>query len=562
MKFIKTSSLMILVMLCLLFTLSGCGESHATSGVPSDAFDVCEVGVEICGEIIRVQKNMSGDGYTLYLPAFCDGVLWSLPENLEQITLSGKEIRDGESAQELTSAESVIFKSGEAEVEVRVLRSANIPALFLHSDDGNMDKINSSPDHSYGTAGEYSLISSDGAVLSSGALKKLRGRGNSTWNGTAKKPYQMELKSSESLLGLAKAKKYVLLANYYDPSLLRNSVAFSLAKVADGFSPNFAPVDLYACGEYIGSYLLCDKIDIDEEKIDIINLEELTEDILEEDPDTYERGGAITGAEHGSYKWYELPEDPKDISGGFVLEVDYPERYPDEVSGFVTERGLPIVIVSPECASKAQVEYIKEYVGDFEDALYSEDGYNEKGKHYSAYVDMDSLVFRYLFEEFTLNIDACVSSFHIYKDSDTKDGKLNFSCVWDYDCTFGNYNLYADLTSPETLFVASSETRNSGTMPSWLYALLGHEDFVLRVKEYYTEAFAPAAREALSSITDKADEIAKSAYMDDALYSGADNKNFFGADSGENFDEAVIYLTDFIEKRIEFFDKTFGDANQ
>ncbi|MBQ8208392.1 MAG: CotH kinase family protein [Clostridia bacterium] len=551
--------LRICLFFALIFILCACGDvpamSDGTESVNSDtetvSFEACSIGVIIGTERISVQKDITGEGYSLYLPSYAENIFWSLEEDTE---INGKSVSNGESAEMLLASQN--FSAGEA--LVKVMRSANLPSLFLISDDGSMDKIDSSDDHSYSSSGAFSLISSDGELLSAGRLKKIRGRGNATWYGTEKKPYQIELSAAQSLLGLAKAKKYVLLANYYDPSLLRNRLVFDMVQAIEGYSPSCRSVDLYAHGEYLGSYLLCEKIDIAENKIAIYDLESETEDLLLLDPDEYPRGGSLTGAEKGSSKWFETEIEPEDITGGYLLEVDYPERYPDEVSGFVTERGLPVVIKSPECASKAQVEYIKEFVCDFEDALYSENGYNDKGKHFSEYADVDSLIFRYLLEEFVLNIDGGISSFHIYKDREGNGGKLNFSCVWDYDCSLGNYDLYADLTSPEMLFVASSETRNNGTVPSWFNALLGHEDMAERISSYYAEAFRPMVLMMAESIEGFSSEIKASAEMDDALYGGLEKRNFYGAESGSSFEEAKAYLIDFVNRRIEFFDLHFG----
>ncbi len=549
------------IIICLLsaLALALCACSMQTSAdtqgsVPSEAevspFDPCTVGVIIKGERISVQKDIGGGGYTLYLPSFSKDIVWSLSGDT---VLNGNTITDGESAEILNSAMSVTFGN----FEVKIMLSANIPALFLTSDEGTMDNINASADHSYSTGGAFSLLSADGETLAAGRLKKIRGRGNATWQGE-KKPYQIELSSKESLLGLAEAKKYILLANYYDPSLLRNSLAFELAKAYEGYSVSGEPVDLYACGEYLGSYLLCEKIEIADNKIDIFDLEDATEELVSGDMEDYERTGDVAGAQKGSAKWFELPAEPEDMSGGYLLEVEYTERYPNEVSGFVTERGLPVAIVSPECASRTQVEYIKEYVCDFEDALYSKDGYNEKGRHYSYYADMDSLIFRYLFEEFVLNIDGGISSFHIYKDSDENGGKLNFSCVWDYDCSFGNYDKFADLTSPELFFTGENETRNNGSMPSWFNALLARDEIRELMKEYYSETFRPAVLAMAEAVPILSERIKKSAEMDHHLYGSFDKRNFYGADSGSDFEGAVAYLESFILRRLDFFDRQFG----
>ena len=185
--------------------------------------EVIKLGVTVSGKRIRAQKDPFGEGYTLYLPACYSGAVWST--EAEGFSVSGKEIKNGESASEVLSADSITLEKDGKTESIKVMRSANIPALFIDTEDGTMEKINASPDHSYSSKGDYLLVSESGEELGTGALKKVRGRGNSTWYGTDKKPYQIDMEESVSLLGLAKAKKYVLLANYYDPSLLRNRVA-------------------------------------------------------------------------------------------------------------------------------------------------------------------------------------------------------------------------------------------------------------------------------------------------------------------------------------------------
>ena len=488
--------------------ICACGEKDAPTSVAPDS-------VTVCGEVINAHEK-NGEK-VFYLPSFACGT-----------------------------------DTGDA----RVMHSENLPALFISTENG-LDEVNESADHSVSASGSLTVFDKDGNTLCGSVPIKIKGRGNATWH-AEKKPYQIELEAAESLLGLCRAKKFILLANYYDPSLLRNRIALDIAKKCGAVStPDCVPVDLYADGDYLGSYLLCEKIGIGEGRIEIADLEKENKSLLEKKPSEYGRGGVTEGAENGSAKWYELPVCPSDISGGYLLEVDYTERYPDEKCGFVTSRGLPVVIKSPEYVSEDEVNYIKEYFCDFEDALFSDDGVNGKEIHYSEYADMDSLVFRYLIEEFTLNIDGGISSFYIYKDKDENGGKLNFSCAWDYDCAFGNYALYADLTSPETLFAASSETRNAGSMPSIFFAMMKHDEIRAAVKEYYSGVFKDAVTSVLDGFDECAGYVSSSAEMDGDLYGDTSRFDFYKADAGKGFADAVLYLRDFICARVEFFDKTF-----
>lgn len=570
--YIKLGASTIALLLILVISLFSCSDSlpvfsEQTTGGETESETVAEpvienklnmkVGISVSGETIYARANLDEEELFFFLPSYFTIGEWNLTED---ILLNGVKIKDGDkiSREEMKQGFKLSFESGET-LNVVAYFGSDIPSMFLDSDDGDFAAINNSPDHSYSVSGDISLLSGNGDLLYSGRVKKIRGRGNSTWNVTEKKPYQIQLEKAVSILGLAKNKKYVLLANYYDPSHMRNAVALKLASLAmDDYSPNFAYVDLYLCGEYAGVYLLCEKIEIGEGIVDIADMETMNENALGDiKPDSFARGGVTDSAKWGSTKWYELPKLPLDITGGYLLEVDFPERYGDEASGFVTNRGLPVTIKSPQYAAREQVEYISEYFCDFEDAVYSKNGVNAKGKHYSEYADVESLAFRYLFEEYVLNIDGGIASFVIYKDSEANGGKLKFSCVWDYDCALGNYNKYADLTNPEILFVAASETRNNGTVPSLFNALMKHRDFAESVAKYYTEHFFSALGELPKYITEVYSQIEESVKMDELIYQDFESRNFYGADSGKNYHEAYEYLSDFVSKRILFFDNLF-----
>lgn len=571
-KFFTTNNIIALsVALTLIFSLTflfySCGKD---ASVPSFSEDGTSETGKVDGEDSEIKIGISFEGITVFVQELSSGEqILCLPSGFSEgtwflsctdVLFENEEIKNGDAVSKEALGENFEMAVEGNNRTVRVMYSSSIPSVFLSSDDGDFSKIDGSVDHSYSSSGEIVILSENSDQIYDGELKKIRGRGNSTWNTSGKKPYQIQLSSKESLLGLPKAKKYVLLANYYDVSQMRNALAFELASLAtNDYTPNYVFVDLYLCGEYAGLYILCDKIEIGENTIDITDLEDLTEKASSgAELGDFERRGVLDTALCGSSKWYEIPNIPEDVTGGYLLEADFPERYPDEVSGFVTSRGLPVTIKSPEYSSFAQVEYIMNYVSDFEDGIYASDGINPKGKHYSEYADTDSLAFRYLFEEYLLNIDAGLASFYFYKDSDLNGGKLTFSCVWDYDCAFGNYNKYVDLTNPETLFVASSETRNNGTVPSWFYAILKHEDFIKSVKKYYSEHFSSALSSLPGILCDLYEKLYASAMMDEALYSGYEDRNFYGADSGESFEQAYNYLAEFISQRTDFFEKTFN----
>lgn len=100
------------------------------------------------------------------------------------------------------------------------------------------------------------------------ATTGIRGRGNSTW-GRTKKPYKLKLDKKAEILGLGKAKKWVLLANDFDETLMLNSAAMEIGHLIDfPYTNHMIPVDLTLNGEFLGSYVLTEQVEVKENRVD------------------------------------------------------------------------------------------------------------------------------------------------------------------------------------------------------------------------------------------------------------------------------------------------------
>ena len=86
-------------------------------------------------------------------------------------------------------------------------------------------------------------------------------------------------------------------------------------------------------------------------------------------------------------KAYKIPYNPKDITGGYLMEFVMDM---DEPSGFTTKGGQNVNLKGPEYCTVEQINYIADFMQDLEDALYSSTGYNSKGKYYTDYIDVHS----------------------------------------------------------------------------------------------------------------------------------------------------------------------------
>lgn len=102
-----------------------------------------------------------------------------------------------------------------------------------------------------------------------GLTLQVKGRGNSTW-GMDKKPMRLKFKKKTSICGFAEAKSYVLLADYLDPSMMRNAVGLWLARrLGMRYANHTQPCNVYINGMYAGLYLLTEKVGINSGSVDI-----------------------------------------------------------------------------------------------------------------------------------------------------------------------------------------------------------------------------------------------------------------------------------------------------
>ena len=91
----------------------------------------------------------------------------------------------------------------------------------------------------------------------------IRGRGNTTWT-WPKKPYTFKFESRTEVLGMPKHKRWILLANFMDRTLMRNALAFHLSELTSlSWTPKNRYCELILNGKHMGNYLLTEQIRVD-----------------------------------------------------------------------------------------------------------------------------------------------------------------------------------------------------------------------------------------------------------------------------------------------------------
>lgn len=542
---------------------------------------------------VRIQKGLDNRRY-LFLPACADYANLTFTYDTAayktlQISGSGQtvQVTSGESVDlsaicSADNAENRISIGAEAPdgtpyiALVTVMRSENLRSLYLVSDDPvNYGRayVDASKSHE-DAKGAALLLDAAGSVDYDDALTQIKGRGNTTFMYFPKKPYQIKLDSKKELVeGAGKSKKWVLLANDADPSLIRNSLTF-FASEELGLANTIKsePIDLYYDAEYRGTYLLTEKVEVGDNRIEISDTDDLFEEANAGNA-AYDAPVAVTALREGgatktvapgtagTVKFVrdliEAPVPENALHHAFLLEFEQPVRFPDELSGFITDRGTPIVTKTPEYLSQEQGLFIANLWQEFEDAVYSPNGFNEKtGKYYYEYCDLDSLVRCYVLNEFVKNIDYYFTSTYFYlpENSDM------FTCgpVWDYDIAYG-IAYSRDRNDPSTkpeYFTAGGKSFGGA-----LLKIDGFRDEVQKLMapggEMYEIARRMYGEDGMANRL--ASQIERSQAMNYKLWD-ITNRNMpsVSQPADMTFDKAIANLNQFMETRLSWLSSEIG----
>ena len=486
----------------------------------------------------------------LFLPSSALEVEHLTAENLN-LGDAALSIKDGQATATLVVGEVTLTKT------FTVAKAGNISAIFIsglkeendETENADINWINASKSN-VGANGQLAKVKADGTVAVDIGVKKMKGRGNTSWSAavdgnaaTDKKPYNITLEKKATLIdGLGyKEKKWCLIANnYYDFSGVNNYMAYTMYQEIGGNSAmHVEPVDLYVNGEYRGIYLVTDKVEIGTNRVNVPESKYSTAEgtaesqarvIVENydsnftDPTVKYWQGATYGATvtpvandealKAGVLAYAYASEQKTLTkaGGYVLEVSH--QYTDEAGWFITKHGVMISFKEPERPTQAQVQAAAIYVQQFEDALYSETGYNSLGKHYSDYLDIESLAKTYLLSCFTGQNDFLDCSDYlnlkpIYDENGKiTGGKLMGGPAWDYDVSiYATDRLYAD----------KSSTNVNGNQ-AWISQLLKHGDFTDALYKLKTGAFANAVASMKDKVKTYGENVAASLAMDQLMW--------------------------------------------
>ena len=211
--------------------------------------------------------------YFLFLPGYADlSQVKIRRQAMGSLSLDYKKVTDGMSCSVFSLNEPMPLIHdpilGYQWNELTILQSGKLPTMFIDVKSGNMDYIHKEKGNK--ESGTMRLYSADGKLETMAVVDSLKGRGNSTWQWNEKKPYSLRLNEEKDLLGMGAASRWVLLADAFDLSGLKNKLSYDLARNAGmPYAPDCQWVELYLNGEYAGLYLLSERNEIHPNRVDL-----------------------------------------------------------------------------------------------------------------------------------------------------------------------------------------------------------------------------------------------------------------------------------------------------
>ncbi len=497
-------------------------------------------------------KNEADNTYCFFIPnAFKNQKMRLTFSGIPYLTIDGKKITSGSKYCLAQGTHSLITEeNNNTAYTLTVWYTSGIPTFFVQTQSGSVESIHSSKQLS--ESGKILIMDSRGRSYFEGIIDEIHCRGNSSFDKTEKKSYTISLNKSMDLFEMGKAKKWLLIANAFDDTLVRNASAFFIAELLKlPYTPKFQYVDVYINGNFVGNYLLSEKVEIGKNRVNIRNLEKevvsLNKNCNLADTDFFmEQQGRLF-----STKGYHIEKEPEDISGGYLLELETSDRYGLEASGFLTSRMQPVVFASPKYASYNQVSYIAGLYQDFEDAVFSADGSNPyTGKMYYEYIDIDSFARKYLLEELVKNLDASFTSQYIYKYDDSISSKFYAGPCWDYDKSIAASGITEDginLNDPKGLYAAVQEKESD----IW-YALYQHKDFRKTVAAIFFKELEPHLKNNCEKIFFEYSKNIRSSNDCNMIRWNTFPQAATIDEKRILYNTKVLELADFIDKRLDF----------
>ena len=351
-----------------------------------------------------------------------------------------------------------------------------------------------------------------------------------------KKQYALETQDIDgenlnvSILGMPAENDWILYAPYSDKSLLRNFLAYELARNMGRYASRTRFCELVINGDYKGLYIFMEKIKRDNNRVDISKL----------DPDE------TTG---------------DDLTGGYILKVDKWDG--ENNDGWWSASPLPEYdgtwyqyhYPEPDNIVDEQKDYINNYITDFE-LLIAGESYNDPNAGYYDQVNLESFIDVSLMSEISKNVDAYRLSAFMYKDKDSEDGRLTMGPIWDYNLAFGNADYYEGW-DPAGWQMDVELGEDYFKIPFWWYRIWNDEMFRIAFNQRWQELRQTVfSEEYIMNMIDSTIAVIDEAQIRNfQRWPILDQYVWPNAYVGGSYENEIDYLTDWITARLDWMDE-------
>ena len=357
-----------------------------------------------------------------------------------------------------------------------------------------------------------------------------------------KKQYALETQDIDgenlnvSILGMPEENDWILYAPYSDKSLLRNFLAYELARNMGRYASRTRFCELVINGDYKGLYIFMEKIKRDNNRVDISKL----------DPDE------TTG---------------DDLTGGYILKVDKWDG--ENNDGWWSASPLPEYdgtwyqyhYPEPDDIVDEQKDYINNYITDFE-LLIASESYNDPDAGYYDQVNLESFIDVSLMSEISKNVDAYRLSAFMYKDKDSEDGRLTMGPIWDYNLAFGNADYYEGW-DPAGWQMDVELGEDYFKIPFWWYRIWNDETFRIAFNQRWQELRQTVfSEEYIMNMIDSTIAVIDEAQIRNfQRWPILDQYVWPNAYVGGSYENEIDYLTDWITARLDWMDEQAMSAD-
>ncbi|MFT4771954.1 MAG: hypothetical protein ACI9CP_001780 [Cryomorphaceae bacterium] len=214
-----------------------------------------------------------------------------------------------------------------------------------------------------------------------------------------------------SLLGMPEENDWILNGPYSDKSLLRNVLSFHIGNSMGRYAPRTRWCEVFINDQYVGVYVLMEKIKRDNNRVDIAN-------VTPED---------ISGDE---------------LTGGYIFSVDREDEGPESGWSSPFTEAVFYKYQDPDFDELApqQKNYLRNYVTNFEEDMDA----SPTADTYEEYIDIPSWIDYWIATEIFKHIDNFKFSFYMYKKKESNGGKIHFGPLWDLNLGYGNFDFAQD----------------------------------------------------------------------------------------------------------------------